>query len=238
MVKDNEQELSNYRALVDTSSVVAHDICAQLHVLQFCAEELEEFVKEGGGPYLEKLHQSAHYLNNLLNSFRKQLKISFDPTKDYQFSEIQEGVTELIKNHYYGVMEHLIFESDFEDHYQVKGKANEFMHLVYSAYSFLIDAIAEENAFEGKPVIFRARNERLNSRFFKFTLRTIGPTISEKDFEDSLAKDIPEKGKMRKYIGLSLLKQFQKLDPEFFKYESLEEGNLISFKLPRPQVEN
>lgn len=222
-----KNNLNDYKALVDTSSVVAHDLCAQLHVLQFCVDELENFITDDGQKYLKRLSQSANYLNDLVNTFRRQLKINFEEGVHYSLIDIATNAVELVKNHYYGHIDKITITQDKSlSRFLLKDDAAQVMHEMFSLISVYIDSARDANYFENKSIVIEISAKKLNSRFAHVLIDFHSSlNISFENFVKDIEANTPEKGRMRKYIGLNLLGSKLKDDED--KVEGINEGDKL-----------
>lgn len=208
----SKKELGHFDALVDTSSVVAHDLCAQLHVLQFCTEELEGHVTGEGKKYLEKVTESSQYLANLINSFRNQLKFDFGPNKKYNVAQINTFVHELLKNHFYGAIDKIELDVNESSHGHVpQGESVDNVHLLFSIYSTVIDILKGKNYFvKDKLSIELSTNEEGISMTFSGNQLD----FSVEDVEKEMRVLTPDKGHIRKYLGVQYLNSLKKVNTD------------------------
>lgn len=209
MNQNNKQEEKNskLRELTDTSSVVAHDLCAQLHVLQFCLEELDGYIDPEGKEYLKRMSTSTKYISNLVDSFRKGLKVNLNDEQAYFFDEIYEPALELIKNHYFVVLERANFLTEMPSKMpQIKNKGRTYMSILFGIYSVFLDELKASEE-ELSTMNFRLKLKHENSRFVRVCI-SIEPTQqSDTDFLNAMDTTAPSKGKMRQFIGLNALKE-------------------------------
>ncbi len=229
-------QISSYRALVDTSSVVAHDLCAQLHVLQFCLDELEHHIDDSGKEYLDRMGVSTNYIAELVNSFRRQLKISISDDGPENLEKVVNSACELVKNHFFIVIEklELIFGSDLNS-FTLKNNGRKLMLMMFSIYATFIEDFKERDMGEfsdNDKLSISINSHSENSRFVKVSMRVKNTKINKDSFEEILQRSAPEKGKIRKFVGLNLVEEYRKENPEWFNFSSLENGAEVEFTLP------
>ncbi len=235
---DQSGKVSSYRALVDTSSVVAHDLCAQLHVLQFCLEELQEHVPDSGKEYLDRMGVSTHYIADLVNSFRKQLKISLSDDTPESLDKIFASAMELVKNHFFIVIEKLELNTSGDlGSFTLKDSARKSMLVIFSLYATFIEEFKEQSINDQDKMVinFSARSE--NPRFVRVTIDIKNTSIDINRFETIVKDAAPEKGKLRKFVGLNLLEEFRSEYSEWFSFESTAQGAQVQLYIPLYQGE-
>tara|TARA_Y100000296_G_C5170984_1_gene257261 strand:- start:1861 stop:2583 length:723 start_codon:yes stop_codon:yes gene_type:complete len=230
---DSSGNISKYRALVDTSSVVAHDLCAQLHVLQFCLEELGEHVSDSGQEYLNRMGVSTSYIANLVDSFRKQLKISLSDDEPENLDKIVSSALELVKNHFFIVIEklELSFEGDFTK-FMIKHSGRKSMLMIFALYATFIEDFKEKSLDEHQKMSMILSAQAENSRFVKLSLEINQTDINEDKFENILSQSAPEKGKIRKFVGLNLIEEYRKENADWFHLSHLPKGAVVELTIP------
>lgn len=226
-------KISQYRALVDTSSVVAHDLCAQLHVLQFCLEELGEHISDEGKEYLDRMEVSTSYIANLVNSFRKQLKITLSDDEPENIDKILSAALELVKNHFFVVIERLefSFNGDFSS-FVLKYNARQVMLMLFSVYATFIEVFKEEDLGEHDKMGMSFSVKPENSRFVKLILKVENTKVGNNKFEEILSLSAPEKGKIRKFVGLNLIKEYRKENPDRFSFTGKKGRAVVELCVP------
>lgn len=226
-------KISQYRALVDTSSVVAHDLCAQLHVLQFCLEELGEHISMEGKEYLERMEVSTSYIANLVNSFRKQLKISLSDDEPESIDKILSSALELVKNHFFIVIERLelSFNGDFSS-FVLKHNARQVMLMLFSIYATFIEVFKEEELGEQDKMGMTFSVKPANSRFVRLIIEVENTKVGNNKFEEILSLSAPEKGKIRKFVGLNLINEYRKENPDRFSFTGKKGRAVVELCVP------
>lgn len=224
----DKKAVSGLRALTDTSSVVAHDLCAQLHVMQFCLEELQDHVDSEGKEYLRRMGASTNYISRLVDSFRRGLKVSVNDADPFALDEIYEGAIDLLKNHYFIILERLAFTTtgSLED-LRVKKDARKLLQMIFSIYSFFMDEVRSDDNDERFTFSFNFKAEPVNSRFAKVTIETSGRQFPQSFLGSRLDQTIAEKGKLRQFLGVTLLKEAMAENPEFLTFNQFKDGNIV-----------
>ncbi len=77
----------NYNALLESSSMVSHDISGQLHLLNFCAEELAEQMGEGNN-FLDRMLLGLEGLNEIILNYRQFIKEDKFKSNSLSFDEV------------------------------------------------------------------------------------------------------------------------------------------------------
>lgn len=231
MATNPEEKNSKLRELTDTSSVVAHDLCAQLHVLQFCLEELDGFISPEGREYLKRMTTSTRYISSLVDSFRKGLKVNLSDDIPYPFDEVYEPAIELIKNHYFVILERASFSLDMPKAPHIKNQGRTLMSILFGVYSVFLDELkARED--ELSQMNFSLSVKDVNSRFTKVSVSIDPVELDDLGFLEAMEKAEPSKGKMRQFLGLNSLKELASDKSSSFKITRKEETTRIEFTIP------
>lgn len=227
MNQDNK-EISPFRELSDTSSVVAHDLCAQLHVLQFCLEEIEEHISQDGREYLKRMTDSTHYISKLVDSFRRGLKVSINDHDSFPLDEVYDGAIELIKNHYFIVLEQAILISGKLNDVKVKDNGRKLLQMIFTFYSFFMDEIKAADEEEKFSLKFELNVKPENSRFARLTLETQGKVFEQSWLNEKIESSMAEKGKLRQFLGVTLIREKLQESPGFIEFKRNDLGNTLS----------
>jgi hypothetical protein len=232
-LKEFENDISRFRALSDTSSVVAHDLCAQLHVMQFCLAEIEEHVSEEGREYLKRMGTSTSYISRLVESFRRGLKVAINDHGSFPIDEIYEGAIELIKNHYFVVLERTTFTVTGNlGSLKIKNNGRKLLQMIFTLYSFFMDEVKSSDEEELFTFSINFQGIIENSRFVRITLETKGRSFSESWLSEKLKEKMAEKGKLRQFLGMTLIQEELAMKPDFFSFKTNQDGNTLSFVVP------
>lgn len=226
-------EISNYRGLVDTSSVVTHDLCAQLHVLQFCVDELSHHVSEEGAEFLNKMIDSTQYIASLVGTFREHLKMTLNDEDSTSLDKIYKAALELVKNHFFIILESVDFKVVGKlERTIVKSEARKVMNIVFSLYSMVLEKMNTRDAFDKENMLIEFKSVKLNNRFAEIQLYFTGFNIDSTWFLEQLEVSTPEKGRLRKYIGQAYIKEKVASNESFLTFLPSDKGSVISFKVP------
>ena len=225
--------ISKYQALVDTSSVVAHDLCAQLHVLQFCVEELTHHISKEGAEFLERMEDSTQYIASLVDTFRNHLKITLTDEDPTSLEKVYQASLELVKNHFFVILESVDFRVSSEiSNVVVKCEARKLMNMIFALYSMGLEKIKNSEVLGRDTISIELRAQKENSRFANIELHFQGFQLERDWFFNELETCLPEKGRLRKYLGQTSIKEKIADEGSFLKYSDTEKGSLISLKVP------
>jgi hypothetical protein len=182
-------------ALADTSALVAHDLSAQLHVLNFCTEELKRHTSFEGQRFLDQLSNSTKNLGLLLSHFRSHLRIQFHPDGDYSVNEILDAIKHSLNTHHFAQIErvNIALQGESEDRVPFRFAWDSF-HILFSLCSVLI----EKSSSAPLNIRIRIREKRW------IELEHTVDLADEKWLATSLSEEVG-KGNRRRGIGLQLL---------------------------------
>ncbi len=240
IISMQDKTVSRFRTLTDTSSVVAHDLCAQLHVIQFCLEELADHVGPQGKEYLKRMGASTNYISHLVDSFRRGLKVSLSDDRHHPLSDVYDGFIELIKSHYFVVLEKIKFEVEGNlGDFTAKVNSRQLLHQLFALYSFYIDELKAslDDKENGQECKFLLVAEPKNSRFINLKLTVEGVLLTQEEFQEKLSQTVEEKGKIRQFLGGSLIKEALNQDSDYLHFYGDQKKNIISITLPIEQGE-
>jgi hypothetical protein len=234
MEKDLEKSSHrNFRALADTSSVVAHDLSAQLHVLQFCLDELSDHVNRQGQEYLKRMNDSTRFISQLVDSYRRGLKVNINDEHSFKIEEVYEGALELLKNHYFTIVERVAFSTNGQlNKYQVKNNGRRLLHVIFGLYSLFLDEVRATDPDEHYGFSFHLSGLHENSRFVMLRIETKGHCFSEDWLTGRIDRSVPEKGKIRQFQGLALIKECIAEKEDFLSFQKKADGNIIEILVP------
>ncbi len=228
--KNNQR---NFRALADTSSVVAHDLSAQLHVLQFCLDELSDHVDKGGLEYLKRMNDSTRFISQLVDSYRRGLKVNINDEHSFKIEEVYEGALELLKNHYFTIVERVAFSTNGQlAKYRIKNNGRRLLHVLFGLYSLFLDEVRATDPDEHYGFSFHLSCLHENSRFVRLKIETKGNSFSQSWLTERIDRVVPEKGKIRQFQGVTLIKECIVEKEDFLSFEPLADGNSIEILVP------
>lgn len=231
-----KNKVSRFRTLADTSSVVAHDLCAQLHVIQFCLDELDTHVDSEGKEFLKRMGASTNYITHLIDSFRRGLKVSLTDNQAHPLSDIYDGFIELIKNHYFVVLEKISFEVEGNlGDFTIKKNSRQLLHQFFALYSIYVDELRANQEDFKSTLDFNFSVHKLNNRFVQVRLKVKGISFSKAEFDQKLEQSVEEKGKMRQFLGVILIREALTEDKDYLSFEESSSQNTIEMVLPLEQ---
>lgn len=231
-MENTKKDLSNFRTLADTSSVVAHDLCAQLHVMQFCLEEMNDHISPEGREYLRRMRDSTSYISQLMDSFRRGLKLKINDEDSFTLESIYDGTLELIKNHYFIVIEKVTFEHKGKlGSFEIKNNCKRFMNSLFTVYSFFLDEVKADDEGKLRPLM-HLKVKAENTRFVRVTLSVTGETFDKEWFMEKLNSSVAEKGRMRQYLGATILREEMAKNEDLLRFAREDDETHIEFHLP------
>ncbi len=176
---------------------------------------------------------STHYIADLVNSFRKQLKISLSDDTPESLGKIFTAAMELVKNHFFIVIEKLELNSSGDlASFKLKDSARKSMLGIFALYATFIEEFKETSTSDQDKMVLNFTAKSENSRFVTITIDVKNTTVTEERFETIVKDAAPEKGKIRKFVGLNLLEEFRKENPEWFKFTSTPKGAEVQLYVP------
>ncbi len=203
----------HYQGLVDTSRVVAHDISAQLHVLQFCIDELDDHINPKGRRYLENLKDGTKRLGDVVQNYRDYLKLSFNPGQEYTLYEICQHSKCLLANHFSRDFNKLEFDWDHSlKGLSFKSHAVELMHIVYSLFSIIAEQNLHHEELLEKSLKVTVAGEICEDGRLEITIQFNGKTLDYSFFEKEMLEIAPDKGFWRKFLGLQIMRNLMGQD--------------------------
>lgn len=176
---------------------------------------------------------STRHLSEIINTFRRQLKVTLNNESPTLYSEIHTAVMDLLKNHFYTVFERVDFtlEGDLTKS-KVKNNSRKYMNVIFSIYATIIDFLKEGEFLESEKVHFFQKVFEENKRFLNIQITVPNHSFEKEWFLKKMREGVPEKGKMRIFLGLSILKEvIDEGDLKFFVVTRADE-TVIEVNLP------
>lgn len=195
--------LENYvDALLETSSVAAHDIAGQLHVMQFCVEELEEHSSDSGAKYLSRLQSSLDEVTEIISFYRSYIKKSSICGEEIVSSDLLEKVLSSLQVNFWNEFKKVKFLTNVEQESLKLSVSSAEVHSVI----FSLLAIYLEELKKGQLEEFEVglSLKKLDSQYCQFKL------TSSKPVESGIFKVLDESSSpgakvLRKNLGHEIL---------------------------------
>jgi hypothetical protein len=231
-----KKKISSHLGLVETSSVVTHDLSAQLHVMKFCLDELLASGTFPGGEkneFVEQLRLRTDYVENLLIGYKKLLKMSRDEGNTFTPFDSFKYAKELVRNHYPSYTSRIHFEGLGEEqdtsNTEYIGECSICMHILFVICSCFIEWEIESgklNTFNFILDLDQSRDDVLG-----LTIKLPKSCLDEANFLNYVESRSSQKGRVRQWCGLEYFSDLMNSSDEFYLFIDDEEYSSISFKL-------
>lgn len=196
-------------AMLESSSVAAHDISGQIHVMQFCVEELENHINPDGIKYLNRLQDSLDEVTDLITFYRSYIKKSSLAQLDLAPRQLIENVIHSLQVHFWNEFKKVKFDTSNISEEILFSTSNEELHSVL----FSVMAIFLEELKKGqlKESVVKIELKVLDSKHCEFTLE------SELSIETSVFSALDETSSpgakcFRKNLGHGIILNSDKYD--------------------------
>jgi hypothetical protein len=157
-------------AMLESSSVAAHDISGQIHVMQFCVEELENHISADGIKYLNRLQDSLDEVTDLITFYRSYIKKSSLVQSDLNPKQLVENVIHSLQVHFWNEFKKVKFVTSDIDGTLNFSTANEELHSVlFSVMSIYLEELKKGQL---KDTLINLRLKVLDSKYCEFTLES------------------------------------------------------------------
>lgn len=227
-------ELSHHLALTETSSVVAHDLCAQLHVMRFCIEELmseSKIPKHLYEEYLSQLNSSTDYMDRLLFTYRSLLKLEKEQGDSFTLPCLLNYAQHLTQGHYQSLAAQIFFDDRYDDvQVSYQGSYRHYSHIVFAIYSCFIEwehDRCERKEFNFEHTLFDARK---GGSVLSISLPEA--MMSRENLTEMMSSRTRLKGRLRQWFGLNHLNDRVKEDPQFIEVIVDAQKTSVRIKLP------
>lgn len=234
MVENLDKKLSPHLALAETSAFVAHDLCAQLHVMKFCLEELsgdKKVNKKLYEEYVSQLNSSTEYMDNLLINYRRLLKLERDSNGKFIISSVLNYSQYVTKSHYQGMSHHLYFDQEAtNDNFEFVGNHLMFAHIIFSIYSGFIECEHHRSQRDQYQFSHKLNLDKEKGDSLYITL--LESQMNLEDFLNVIKARTKVKGRLRQWCGLDLLSDELQLSDDFFQVTETNEGTTVRIMLP------
>jgi hypothetical protein len=212
-------------AMLESSSVAAHDISGQIHVMQFCVEELENHISTDGIKYLNRLQDSLDEVTDLITFYRSYIKKSSLVQSDLDPRQLVENVIHSLQVHFWNEFKKLKFDtSSIADDLEFNVPNEELHSVIFSLMAIYLEELKKGQLTQS---VIKIQLKVLDSKHCEFTLE------SELSVDSSIYDALDEKSSpgakaFRKNLGHSII-----LDSDKYELDcsSKEEQFKISLKM-------
>lgn len=196
-------------AMLESSSVAAHDISGQIHVMQFCVEELENHIDTEGIKYLNRLQDSLDEVTDLITFYRSYIKKSSLDSGQISPKILLENVIHSLQVHFWNEFKKLKFDTSEIEDAILFDATNEELHSVL----FSLMAIYLEELKKGQLVdsVIKLKLKLLDSKYSQFTLESVLP-VDEAVFQTLDESSSPGAKVFRKNLGHEIILNSIKYD--------------------------
>lgn len=113
-MKEQQDCVEHFGAFLESSSLLAHDISGQIHVSQFCVDELSHELRELGAEtkFVDRLQESIEELSELSVLYRQFIKDQAFDNMTASFWQAHKACVRTLNLHYFKDREKLSFEVD------------------------------------------------------------------------------------------------------------------------------
>ena len=230
-----KQKISRHLGLVETSSVVTHDLSAQLHVMKFCLDELLASVKFPGGEnneFVEQLRMRTDYVESLLIGYNNLLKMSRDECCTFTPDDSISYAKELVRSHYPSLASRIHFEgwrAEQEKPIELIGECSICMHIIFAICSCFIEWESERGELNNYNFILSLDLNK--DKDLIFTINLPFASLDEKSFLNLVESRSAQKGRLRQWCGLEYFNDLMESNPDFYYFDDNEKYSSVSFKL-------
>jgi hypothetical protein len=196
-------KIENYvDAMLETSSVALHDISGQIHVIQFCVEELNDHLDKAGSKYIERLQDSLDEVTDLLSFYKGYVKKA-SLSKELNGAEgLIEGVLSTLQVNFWNEFKKIKFDLSGVESGVKFGVSEEELHSVlFSLLSLYLDELKKAKL---ERCTISIGLKVLDSQHCKFTLESaylVDRTVFE-TLDDSFS---PGEKAFRKNMGHAVI---------------------------------
>lgn len=208
----SEIKIENYvDAMLETSSVALHDISGQIHVMQFCVEELEDHINKSGSKYIGRLQDSLDEVTELLSFYKSYVKKSSLSNELGGAQGLIERVLSSLQVHYWNEFKKIKFEY-LEVASGIKfNVSKEELHSVL--YSLLSIYLGELKKGQLDRCTMKIGLKVLDSQYCKFTLES-AYLVDDSVFKSLDDASSPGEKAFRKNMGHAVILNSQKYQLE------------------------
>jgi hypothetical protein len=213
----------NCNALLETSSIIAHDISGQLHLLNFCAEELAEELGKGN-KFLDRMVLGLDNLNEMVLNYRAFLKENKFNNNRFKLSDIIKRSIDLLRIHQWNDREALNISLEEDSQSEITQElGTDLVQITFAILSFINDEYKRKEV-ENKNVKISFIKFDSTSVEFKILCRNL--KSSKEEFTNYCDQDQPGLKMLRIGLGKECL-----FNNEYeFNSEQTTEGCLFYIK--------
>ncbi|GEM_PF-5059853 len=196
-------DLKNYvDAMLESSSVAAHDIAGQVHVMQFCVDELEEHTSDQGKKFLSRLESSLDELTDIISFYRVYLKKAALSGSVLTPGDFLEKVLATSRINFWNEFKKITFITNAtNEEWKLNVSCAEIHSVIFSMIAIYIEELKK-----GQIVEFQVQLDlkKLDSQYCQFTLSS-NIAVDEKLFESLDVASSPGAKVLRKNLGHDIL---------------------------------
>ena len=185
-------------AMLETSSVAAHDISGQVHVMQFCVEELEEHTSGDGQKYLSRLQSSLDELTDIITFYRTYIKKAELSGEQVNAFDLMEKVLASVRINFWNEFKKVSFITDVDsEDWELSVSCAEVHSVIFSVLAIYLEEVKKGQLEEFEVELSL---KKLDSQHCEFTLLSSKPV--EKQIFDTLDESSSPGAKvLRKNLG-------------------------------------
>jgi hypothetical protein len=221
---DLSKEQSNFLdSLLEAGAVAAHDFSGQVHVIQFCGEEIADHISEDGVKYLERMNKSIENLASYVKSFRDFLKVHKIPGAEdsLTFGTAHLWNQKTLDIHYMKKIDlqdtvDILFPEELES-LEIHKNEFEFLSMTFSLYALLIDNYRKLGGPKAK---LSLSLNKVDQNLTLISMEDEDNQLSEEQFLAFLDADlVGSKKSSRRVYGNQLIKDAINGESKLFKLE-------------------
>lgn len=211
-------DIENYNATIESCSVVGHDISGQLHVLQFCAEELSE--KYPDDQHVQKALSASEQLGHQVKVLRSFLTKSLLSESSKALYDIYKETEILIEIHHPRHFHQLIvtYDQSLSDR-AIDNNYHELLNCNFTLFNFFIEELKKGTA---KEIRLSISYEQAADGTEMLKLVVENTSVDFSCFEDLHEEASFVKKTIRKSLGYTGLFQSDNIKFEIFNEEQQE----------------
>ena len=227
----NEADKSRYKTIGEISALVAHDLSAPLHVIQFCSDQIQEDpTRMQNERYTNFLANNVKKATDLVNALRARLKNTEENRTSAEITEAHGHVVMLLKTQF--ATENFNFKQCFKlsdnlNGLRLKISQMDLIHILDNLYRNSIQNLIESQVAEPQITIEHSDQGLL--------IKDNGSGLSSETFEQMTAFSFTEKREptTKESLGLKLTRRLTELNMgQLTVLDGLAEGTTFCLDLP------